>query len=118
VEASGGEAAGARKKMKVVVADAGYWSEENVRAVSPWGPRLLIGTENEQRQHDAIRGCSSPPGEDPHGCDGQGEALLTKPGKQLYGLRSTTVEPAIGQIKEGRGCDRLLRRGAVAAWSE
>lgn len=113
-------AAGA-KKMKVVVADAGYFSAANVKGASPWGPRLLIGTTNEQRQQEAMRERSTPRGRIPTDAtdkERMERALLTKAGKRLYGLRSITVEPAIGQMKSGRGCDHLLRRGAAAAKSE
>ncbi len=113
--------AASAKKMKVVVADAGYWSADNVRGTSPWGPRLLIGTTNEQRQQEAIRERCAPRGRIPTDATAKermARALLTKVGKRLYGLRSITVEPVIGQMKSGRRCDRLLRRGTAAAKSE
>ncbi|HDL86515.1 MAG TPA: hypothetical protein ENH11_09365, partial [Candidatus Acetothermia bacterium] len=44
--------------------------------------------------------------------------LLTKRGKALYKLRSQTVEPVFGQIKECRGSGTFLRRGTAAVNSE
>ncbi|HAZ07558.1 MAG TPA: IS1182 family transposase, partial [Elusimicrobia bacterium] len=44
--------------------------------------------------------------------------LLTKRGRALYKLRGQTIEPAFGQIKDGRGCDGFSRRGAKTADSE
>jgi hypothetical protein len=39
-------------------------------------------------------------------------------GKALYGKRKQTVEPVFGQIKDGRGARRFLRRGLAACQAE
>jgi hypothetical protein len=44
--------------------------------------------------------------------------LATESGQALYRLRSQTVEPTFGQIKDGRGIRRFQRRGCGAAASE
>ncbi len=44
--------------------------------------------------------------------------LLTKRGRALYKKRGVIVEPVFGQVKEGQGFRRLMRRGREAASSE
>lgn len=44
--------------------------------------------------------------------------LLTKRGRRLYRLRSVLVEPVYGQVKEGQGFRRFMRRGFSAAYGE
>ena len=44
--------------------------------------------------------------------------LLTQRGRALYKMRGVLVEPVLGQVKEGQGFRRLMRRGLRAARSE
>jgi len=44
--------------------------------------------------------------------------LLTQRGRALYKTRSVLVEPVFGQIKEGQGFRRFMRRGLPTASSE
>ena len=44
--------------------------------------------------------------------------LLTKRGRALYKKRGVLVEPVFGQVKEGQGFRRFMRRGLGAAQSE
>ena len=44
--------------------------------------------------------------------------LLTKRGRALYKKRGVLVEPVFGQVKEGQGFRRFMRRGLDAAQSE
>ena len=44
--------------------------------------------------------------------------LLTKRGRSLYKKRGVLVEPVFGQVKEGQGFRRFMRRGLGAAQSE
>ena len=44
--------------------------------------------------------------------------LLTKRGQALYKKRGVLVEPVFGQVKEGQGFRRFMRRGLGAAQSE
>ena len=41
--------------------------------------------------------------------------LLTKRGRALYKKRGVLVEPVFGQVKEGQGFRRFMRRGLGAA---
>jgi hypothetical protein len=44
--------------------------------------------------------------------------LESEDGKACYAKRKETVEPAFGQIKDGRGARRFLRRGLAACEAE
>lgn len=44
--------------------------------------------------------------------------LLTKRGLALYKLRGALVEPVLGQVKEGQGFRRFMRRRLGAVQSE
>jgi Transposase DDE domain len=44
--------------------------------------------------------------------------LKSDDGKACYGKRKEMVEPVFGQIKDGRGARRLLRRGLAECEAE
>lgn len=101
--------------------DAGYWSEENVRRAPEDGPELLVATTKDWKQRKLLREQGCPRGRIPKHLglrERMERKLLTKRGRGLYKLRSQTVEPVFGQIKELRGMNRFLRRGLRAVRSE
>ena len=116
------EAAGIEDRPKAGLADAGYWSEANIRACSwPEMPELLIATTKDWKQRKMLRekGCLRgriPKGLSPR--DRMERKLLTKRGRALYKKRGVLVEPVFGQVKEGQGFRRFMRRGLGAAQSE
>jgi transposase len=115
------KAAGVEEKIGTVLGDAGYWSEDNVKDVDSDGPELLIATNKDWKQRQALREQPPPRGRIPRGLTARERMerkLLTKRGRELYKLRGQTVEPVFGQIKDGRRCDRFMRRGVKAADSE
>ena len=116
------EAAGIEDRPKAGLADAGYWSEANVRACSwPEMPELLIATTKDWKQRKMLREKGCPRGRIPKGLSPWGRMerkLLTKRGRALYKKRGVLVEPVFGQIKEGQGFRRFMRRGLGAAQSE
>jgi transposase len=115
------EVAGCREELEAAVADAGYWSEANIREADSHGPELLIATTKDWKQRKALRDTPPPRGRIPANLPPRElmeRKLLTKRGRALYKKRSQTVEPVFGQIKETRGCDRFLRRGKSACDSE
>ncbi|HLG00307.1 MAG TPA: transposase [Acidimicrobiia bacterium] len=63
----------------------------------------------------ALRG---PPPEGATPAEAREHRLLTEEGEVFYKLRSQTVEPVFGQIKEPRGLRRFWRRGRAAVDSE
>lgn len=116
------EASGIDDRPKTALADAGYWSEANVTSCSdPEGPELLIATIKDWRQRKLLREQGCPRGRIPRGLspkERMERKLLTKRGCALYKMRSILVEPVFGQIKDGQGLRRFMRRGLDAATSE
>ena len=117
------EAAGIEERPRTALADAGYWSESNAVTSErhPGGPELLIATTKDWKQRKLLREQGCPRGRIPQGLsprDRMERKLLTKRGQHLYRLRSVLVEPVYGQIKEGQGFRRFMRRGLPAASGE
>ena len=106
-------------RPKAGLADAGYWSEANIRACSwPEMPELLIATTKDWKQRKMLREKGCPRGRIPKGLspwDRMERKLLTKRGRALYKKRGVLVEPVFGQVKEGQGFRRFMRRGLGAA---
>ncbi|MDA1219678.1 MAG: IS1182 family transposase [Chloroflexi bacterium] len=116
------EAAGIAERPRVVLADAGYWSETNVTAETCLeGAELLIATTKDWKQRKAARERGCPRGRIPKGLNHRERMerkLLTQRGRRLYKLRGVLVEPVFGQIKEGQAFRQFMRRGIKAAASE
>ena len=112
------EGAGIGKRPKVVVADAGYFSEGNIKGTDPDGPELVVAPANDRRLAQKLAEEGPPRGRIPRGLSARElmeRKLLTKRGRALYGLRKV-VEAVVGQVK-ALG-DRFMRRGRRAARSE
>ncbi|MGH9059525.1 MAG: transposase, partial [Acidimicrobiales bacterium] len=102
----------------LVLADAGYWSEQN--ATSP-GPDRLIATLKDHKQRRAARELGSttgPPPQDASPLEAMEHRLRTPEGAAAYAQRSHTVEPVFGDRKTNRGWHTFRRRGINAAASE
>jgi len=116
------EAAGIEDRPRAALADAGYWSEANaIDCTRPEGPELLIATTKDWKQRKAAREKGCPRGRIPNDLsprERMERKLLTRRGRRMYRLRGITVEPVLGQVKEGQGCRRFMRRGLPAAQSE
>lgn len=104
-------------KPRVVSADAGYFSEDNVKYLESEQIEAYVATG---RQKHGIS--ESPPrGRIPSRAtiqDRMARKLRTKKGKLEYSKRKETVEPVFGQIKEARGLRRFLLRGLEAVQAE
>ena len=107
--------------ITTALADAGDCSEATLTEADPDGPALLIATNKDWKQRQALREQPSPRGRCPKGLtarDRMERTLLTTRGRRLYKKRGQTVEPVFGQIKCTRGCARFMRRGKAACDSE
>jgi hypothetical protein len=100
-------------KPAVLLADAGYWSEEAITDESLQGIELLVPPDGAK------------PGEAPKknapqsaAAGAMREKLQREGGAELYRQRKQTVEPVFGQIKEARGLRRFLLRGLRAVQAE
>ena len=102
----------------VLLADAGYYSDANVRALAEAGPELLIASRSDRNRRAAG---PAPRGRIPTALsprERMRRKLTTKRGRRLYEQLRWMIEPAFGDIKENRGIRRFQRRGFEACASE
>lgn len=100
------------------LADAGYFSEDNVDTARERGTDPLIATgrlKHGEKIPDAPRG-RIPNNATPK--QRMARKLRTKNGKAAYARRKVIVEPVFGQMKTTQGAGRLLLRGRDDARSE
>jgi transposase len=93
-------------------ADTGYFSQETVQALSAEGIDVYIPPN--KIKHTYLSSPKAPRGRIPHGlsvADRMRRKLMTKRGRQRYGLRKELPEPVFGQIKQARGFRQFLLRG-------
>ena len=93
-----------------VSADAGYWSEANVKDESVAGVDLHIAT-GRQKHGEKAETATGPPPEDATRKEAMAHKLRTEAGKSIYKMRKAIVEPVFGQTKEWRGFRRFSFRG-------
>ena len=105
------EQAGVEEKPEVVVADAGYWHQEQMESVVNRGIQVLIPPDAATRK-------GSRPGWDGGLYAFMRRVLETEPGGELYRKRQALVEPVFADTKFNRRLDRFLRRGRAASRSE
>ena len=112
---------GIKEETGVALADAGYCSEENFTKTPAGNVELLVAVQKDYKQRKACQEQPPPESLIPEGLSAtelMERKLLTERGRELYKLRSQTVEPVFGQIKDVRGFDRFMRRGIEACRSE
>ena len=111
-------AQGLRRRPRVVLADAGYWSEANVVALQARGIEPLIAPgRRKHREPPPV----APRGRPPANLtvkQRMARALATRRGHALYARRKVIAEPPFGQIKQARGFRQFLRRGLRAVTEE
>src|SRR6266536_5985072 len=101
--------AGIGERPDMLLADSGYWSIANLTEI-PDAPQLLIPPPKPGR-HGRPRKDGKPSASNSDGLRAAMTAKLTSDdGKACYAKRKETIEPVFGQIKDGRGARRLLRR--------
>lgn len=107
-----------RRKPKKILADAGYWSKDNVGALERKGIEAFIAPE--RRKHsDPLP--TAPRGRPPKNLsvkERMKRKLLTLRGRAAYAWRQILPEPVFGQIKQARGFRQFLRRGLQAVGEE
>jgi transposase len=99
------------RRPKQVLADAGYWSEENVTGLAS---KHIDGYVARGRIQHGEAPRPSPRGRIPKRQalpERMQRKLLTKAGRAVYARRKAIVEPVNGQIKQARGFRQFLRRG-------
>jgi transposase len=101
-----------------LLADAGYCSDESLRAIAKTSIDAYIST---RKQKHGERPGPCPRGPVPKNAtmiERMARKLLTKPGAAAYAARKGIVEPVIGQIKQARGFRQFLLRGVEKVQGE
>jgi len=108
-------AAGIDGTPRTLLADAGYFSADNVDAVTDAGidPLLATGRLKHSEQPPAVPRGRIPAGLTPKQL--MSRKLRTKKGKAGYARRKAIVEPVFGQINVAQGGHQLRLRGKVKA---
>lgn len=102
--------AGVEESPGVVLADAGYWSNEHIDSLRGRGmiPIVAADTTRNRPRQTRLGG--------PY--DFMRRVMATEAGGELYSKRQCMVEPVFAQIKTNRRIDRFKRRGRAAVRSE
>jgi Transposase DDE domain len=109
--------AGIEERPEALLADAGYWSIDNLTTI-PNAPELYVPPARHGRQGKP-RKDGKPSASRSDGLRAAMTAKLkSEDGKARYAKRRETVEPVFGQIKEHQGARRFLRRGMDACQAE
>src|SRR5215216_1409400 len=104
------QAAGVEDRPGVVLADAGYWSNNHIDSLRERGIIPLVTPDtNRHKPRSTRRG-------GPY--DFMRRVLATETAGGLYSQRQWMVEPVFAQIKTNRRIDRFKRRGQAAARAE
>lgn len=107
--------------MAVVLSDAGYCSENNLKEMEGKEIEHIMAAKKDWKERKAMRESPSPRGRRPNGLslkERMERKLLTKRGKGLYKKRGQIVEAVFGQIKGCRGIVKFMRRGLIACREE
>lgn len=112
------QAAGIEDLPNTLLADAGYFSEDNIEAVTEAGIDPLIATG---RHKHGEKPPAAPRGRIPKGLTPKQRItrkLRTKKGAADYARRKAIVEPAFGQMKVAQDAGRLRLRGLTNVQGE
>jgi len=107
-------------RVKTLIADAGYASEDNVNACVKAKIRPLIALGRETH-HPSLRQRFNEPQPltgKPTALEAMRHRLQTRRGRKLYALRKSTVEPVFGLIKRVMKFRQFSLRGVTAARGE
>lgn len=100
------------RRPQEVLADAGYFSEDNVTTLRERGMSVLIPPERVRHRQWRER-CipPSPPSKEASVSEWMRYRLKFPENKERYRMRQQSVEPVFGQIKQARGLRQFLLRG-------
>lgn len=108
-------------KSENLLADAGYFSKENVEAVCGQGILPSISLNRERHNRPLMERFTAEADSPPETGDAvvdMHNRLRTRSGKALYAKRKSTIEPAFGLIKQVQGFRQFLLRGKQAVSGE
>ena len=100
-------------KVGALLADNGYFSEDNVNACAAAGidPLIAMGRETHHPSLDERFAQAPPPPQNPTPLATMDHRLKTPGGKKLYAMRKHIPEPVFGIIKSALGFRQFLLRG-------
>src|SRR4051794_22442412 len=104
-------AAGVTETPDVLLADAGYWHQQQMQRIVDRGIAVLIPPDASKRR-------GARPGWDGGLYAFMRRVLATERGGGLYKQRQPMIEPVFGQTKHNRGIARSRRRARAAARAE
>jgi Transposase DDE domain len=104
-------AAGVSDRPETVLADAGYWHQEQMERIVAQGTQVLIPPDSSRRRGNR-------PGWDGGLYAFMRRVLATDRGGGLYRQRQQLIEPVFAHTKFNRRMERFHRRGRAAARAE
>src|SRR5829696_1926986 len=105
------DGAGITEVPQVLVADAGYWHQQQMERIVDRGIPVLIPPDAKSRK-------GTRPGWDGGLYAFMRRVLATERGGELYAQRQAIIEPVFANTKFNRGIDRFRRRGRAAVRTE
>jgi transposase len=99
------------QKASEVLADSGYYSEENLRLAAQLGVDAYIAVGKHRHNQPLPPAPRGPLPESATLWDRMKRKLQTLAGRRVYAQRKIIVEPVYGQIKQARGFRHFLLRG-------
>jgi transposase len=103
--------AGVTERPKVVLADAGYWSNDHIDRLRARGITPLVAADADRSTRPRKTRLGGP-------YDFMRRVLQSAMGKELYSRRQAMVEPVFADVKQNRRAGRFKRRGRAAVRSE
>ena len=103
--------AGIEERPEIVLADAGYWSNEHLDRLRERGITPLVAADADRSKGPRKTRLGGP-------YDFMRRVLATDKGAELYSRRQWMVEPVFAEIKQNRRAGRFKRRGRAAVRSE
>jgi transposase len=112
------DAAGIEEDFSVLLADAGYCSEQNLNEAKAADVDVLIATGRIRRGEHVPASPRGPVPKDATARERMGRRLRTKKGRADYARRKAIVEPVFGQMKVRQHAGFLRLRGLDGAQGE
>ncbi len=105
------ERVGIEERLEVILADAGYWHQDQMDEIVSRGMQVLVPPDAQKRK-GARAGWTG-------GAYAWMRTVLThEPGRGLYRRRPGMIEPVFADEKHNRRIDRFQRRGRPAVLPE
>jgi transposase len=111
--------AGVEAAVGVLLADRGYYSDDNVDNAEQDDPELLIATMKARQldSGEAVAEAAARPNRSAT-VERMTRRLTSDQGRALYRKRQHTIEPIFGDTKHNRGISRFQQRGLEACKAE